>query len=583
MLKLEKTNWERIYMRLSVCATDGELREENVRFYLLDSSDGISAEFAILEKTESTALLQLNITNLGTNRCIENGSFRVIAVKEKVVIGPVLCEQQSEVLASWNNHFLYDGSKGCYTITFLVDEFTTQPELNILFYDMKKPGERQKSLLKRLHQKTIRLFKQFKNIAIKQYYQLLRYKSKGNNILFLSEMEDKLALNMIAIYERMKQRELDKEFKMNIFARRKPKEGYSFIDKIRLTNKICRADIILVDDYVSYFDHFDLDEDVKLIQIWHAGAGFKGVGYSRWGHYGCPGPVCPHRRYDFCISGSKSISQFFSEQFGILDEQIIPTGMPRMDEFVNPEHRKKITAKLYEKWPQLRGKEIILFAPTYRGQGRKTAYYPYNQIDFDALYQYCCERNAIVLFKMHPWVAEEVPFSEECSDRFLDMNSYPNINELFYITDLLITDYSSSMYEYILMRKPLLLYAFDKNQFAVSRGFHRDYDSNVPGKICETFEDLMNAMWEQDYDFEKVEQFISYYYDQVDSDSTDRVIDWLILGNLPEEYKDALGKRRAYVSAVRSLRLIRPDPNSWEGVTLLAKDQILQVGEKKAG
>ena len=154
------------------------------------------------------------------------------------------------------------------------------------------------------------------------------------------------------------------------------------------------------------------------------------------------------------------------------------------------------------------------------------------------------------------------------------MNSYPNINELFYITDLLITDYSSSMYEYILMRKPLLLYAFDKNQFAVSRGFHRDYDSNVPGKICETFEDLMNAMWEQDYDFEKVEQFISYYYDQVDSDSTDRVIDWLILGNLPEEYKDALGKRRAYVSAVRSLRLIRPDPNSWEGVTLLPKDQI---------
>ena len=573
MLTLEKTTWERIYLKLSVRATEGELSKDNVRFYLLNASDGISTEFKILEKSAVSALLQLNITNLGTNRCVGNGSYRVIAAQGDFVIGPLLCELESEVLASWNNHFLYNGSKGCYTVTFMVDEFTLQPELKILFYDMKtSKGKKPKRFIKRIWQKTKDSLKQLRKKIRKLYYQLIRNTSKGNTILFLSEMGDQLPLNMESVYSRLVQRGLDKEYKIIFFLKRKPENGYSISEKIKLTKMVCHADIIIVDDYVSFFDNFSLDSDVKLIQIWHAGAGFKGVGYSRWGHYGCPGPVCPHRRYDYCIAGSKSITHFFSEQFGILDEQIIPTGMPRMDQFIDPDHRKEITEKLYINYPALKGREVILFAPTYRGQGRKTAYYPYNKVDFQELYQYCCDNDAVMLFKMHPWVSEAVPFSAEFSDRFIDLNSYPNINDLFYITDLLITDYSSSMYEYILMRKPMLLYAFDKNQFATSRGFHRDYDSNVPGKICETFDELISALQKKDFEYEKVEQFISYYYDQVDSNSSDRVIDWLILGNLPEKYSIPLEKKKAEIEMIRSKKIYRPDPASWDGVMLVSKN-----------
>ena len=133
------------------------------------------------------------------------------------------------------------------------------------------------------------------------------------------------------------------------------------------------------------------------------------------------------------------------------------------------------------------------------------------------------------------------------------MNAYPDINDLFYITDLLITDYSSCMYEFMMMKKPMLFFAFDKDRYAVSRGFHRDYDSNVPGKICMTFDEVLSAMRGEDYEVEKVGQMLPRYFDHVDTGSSDRLIDWLVLGDLPEEYASALKNRREAVARARKL------------------------------
>jgi len=573
MFKLSNVSWERIHVDLTVAATEGELALEDLHFYLINSFNTVTLEFDLREKTADTIHLHMNVTNSGINRCIGNGVFRIVAANGENVLGPVLCYEKSEVFPLWNNHFLYSSNSGCYTVTFMVDEFTELPELRILVFDTKKKaGASQVPFLKKSFQRVKRkaknILKKGKKKLVKAYYRLGRKQSSGKNILFLSEMDDKLAANMQAVYTRLIERGLDKEYQISFFLRQIAEKPLTIKEKFQRLRLITKADTILVDDYVGFLGTFPLGEDVRLIQIWHAGAGFKGVGYSRWGHYGCPAPVCVHRRYDYCISGSSAIAHFFSEQFGILDEQIIPTGMPRMDAFLSEDYRRETTAKLYEQYPQLAGKEVILFAPTYRGQGRKTAYYPYELIDFEALYRYCCEHDAVVLFKMHPWVLQPVPIAEAYADRFLDFNSFPNINDLFYITDLLITDYSSSMYEFILMKKPMLLFAFDKNQFATSRGFHRDYDSNVPGKICESFEELMTAMEAKDYAFEKIEEFLKYYFDQVDTGSTDRVIDWLILGNLPDVYRTALERKRAMIKAIRAMELIRPDPESWENATL---------------
>ena len=73
------------------------------------------------------------------------------------------------------------------------------------------------------------------------------------------------------------------------------------------------------------------------------------------------------------------------------------------------------------------------------------AYYPYELIDFDGLYK-LCKDDYVVLFKMHPWVQVPVPIDEKYKDKFIDVGTYPNINDLFYFTDILITDYSSNIF-----------------------------------------------------------------------------------------------------------------------------------------
>lgn len=554
----------------------------------------VEAEFEILSLQDSSAYLKLNITNTGINRCIVNGTYFVVAVSGTDRYSVAGYEGASEKLASWGRHFLYGSNKGIYSVTFLMDEFSETPILQLLVYNattrqignIPPLAQGVPTKKKNLFQKAFpavsltkwknKIKRNLKNQKLKLGRALYRYINachrnfrfgKKKRVLFLSEQDDSLALNMQIVHDRMLERGLQSQFYIDQSLRKRTTEEQSIFSEIRNLLKIARADILILDDHVPTLDKVKLYPSVVVIQLWHAGAGYKGVGYSRWGHQGCPGPYSCHRQYTYCISGSSNISGFFSEQFGILDEQIIPTGMPRFDLFCNQENRDKLTKTLYANYPQLNGKFVALFAPTYRGRGRKTAYYPYDKLDFDQLADYCKQKNAVILFKMHPWVTQPVPIPEQYSDCMLDMNTYGNINDLFYVTDLLITDYSSCIYEFSLMRKPMLFFAYDKTQYSTSRGFHRNYDQTIPGKLCEDFESLLNAMRNEDYEFEKASRYVEDHFDQVDDKNADRVIDWLILGKLPEKYKKALEVKKAHVQKTRGLSLeefLKEDPDSDE-------------------
>lgn len=562
--------WERIYMYV-----DLELDEsmsDQVQFFLVNKDYRVEAAFELLERTGNRVKLKLNVTNNGTNRCVNNGVYTLLTVDGEDWISEAGYTGTSHTLEDWGHCYRYLGNSGAYTVTFLLDEYSEESRFQLLFYNTVRramgnripmtagpqvetiPVSRGTKLKSRVKKKINEWKIKWRGWAYNRWNaKAHKNENRKKNILFLSEQDDRLALNMQALLDRMRERGLEEQFNIDFSLRKATSEKQTAKSFYRMVKLVAQADMIIVDDHVPLFNKLVLKDNTQMIQIWHAGAGFKGVGYSRWGHAGCPGPFSAHRQYDYCISGSSNISGFFSEQFGILDEQIIPTGMPRMDIYLNQENRIRITEELYQRIPQARDNKVILFAPTYRGQNRAKAYYPYEKVDFDGLYRLCEEKGYIVLFKMHPWVSDSVPIGAEHQDRFFDLNEYPNINELFYITDLLVTDYSSSIYEFSLMDKPMLFFAYDKVQYSTSRGFHRDYDSTVPGRVCECFEDVMDALEKEDFHFEKVAKYREEHFDFVDDHAADRIIDWLILGNLPEEYSAALQRKRDYVSSVRGL------------------------------
>ncbi len=209
-------------------------------------------------------------------------------------------------------------------------------------------------------------------------------------------------------------------------------------------------------------------------------------------------------------------------------------------------------------FPICKGKKVILFAPTYRGNNKTDAHYPYELIDFDKLYDFCGDEYVVIL-KMHPWVTHGAPISEKHQDRITDAGNLANINDLFYITDLLITDYSSNIYEYSLMRKPILFFAFDEIPYSFSRGFHRDYEKYTPGKIVHTFDEMLEAIRNEDYKIEKLYEYIDEQFDYFDSNASDRVIDWLILENMPEQFRKAIDRKN---EEVQKTALLNFNPES---------------------
>jgi len=562
--RVTKLTWERIWLHLEVKITfaEGADKDSKLSFYLVNGLYEPKAKLKVTEIEGDTYKLKINITNPGTGLCLPQGTYSMIICQKKCQMAKAeIAESLVKEMSSASRNFLYGGRAKVYSVTFYVTE--GDEGLPFIMYVLAggrtgisapvahaKKGFHPKEELKKKYSK---INKPLKVDMYWKYRKLYKHKSKKPVVMFMSEQSTSISTNLKAVKDRMIARGLDEDYMIVESYRSSvtnPRQGLkSWMD---LLKKMAMSDFIFLDDHAPVLDWLILDKDTALIQLWHAGAGFKSSGYSRWGHIGCPAPYSCHRQYKYGISGSKNIAHFFSEVWGINDSQVLPTGMPRIDEFLDKDYRRKNTKELYEKYPMCKDKKVILFAPTYRGTNKANAHYPYELIDFKRLYELCGDEY-VVLFKMHPWVASEVPISDKYKDRFADVGRYPNINDLFYITELLITDYSSNIFEYSLMKKPMLFFAFDEIQYSFSRGFHRAYEESAPGKVCHTFEEVLQAIADEDFDYPKVEEYVEKHFDYIDSHASDRVIDWIILGSLPESVKKELAADAAMKKELETL------------------------------
>lgn len=560
-----KIKWERIWLHLEVriqYAEDAD-KESELSFYLINGLYEPKAKLKVEGKGEDTYKLKINITNPGNNLCLPQGTYSMAICQNGCQVAKAeIAESLVKDMSNASRNFLYGGRAKIYSVTFYVTE--GDEGLPFIMYVLassrtaisapntqggKKGFDPKKELIKRYS----KINKPFKTDMYWSYRKKYKHKSSKPVVLFMSEQSTSISTNLKAVKDRMLARGMDKDYVILESYRSSvttPRMGLqSWRDTLK---KMAMSDFIFLDDHAPLLDWLVIDKDTVITQLWHAGAGFKASGYSRWGHIGCPAPYSCHRQYKYGISGSKNIAHFFSEVWGINDSQVLPTGMPRIDEFLDESYRSKKTKELYKKYPMCKDKKVILFAPTYRGKNKASAHYPYELIDFKRLYELCGE-DYVVLFKMHPWVADAVPIEEQYKDRFADVGKYPNINDLFYITELLITDYSSNIFEYSLMRKPMLFFAFDEIQYSFSRGFHRDYEESAPGKICHTFEEVLQAIEKEDFEYPKVEQYVEKHFDYIDSGASDRVIDWIILGKMPDFIKKELAADAAVKKELETL------------------------------
>ena len=570
---ITEVEWERIHMHLTVKVDYAPNYDPSIPldFYLVAAFLKANARFKVDQSDPYTYHLSLNVTNMGAVMCVPTGTYTIYACQgTDILCAPEVAPELAPKLADCSRTFLHNNKTKGYCVNFSVTEEEEDLGIILNIMDLSKSGLKvfnvddrpdirptgMARVRKEFHKRYVKAGRRF----MVWYYNILhdlnrafRGKNAKKTVLFMSEQSEKLGTNIMSVADRMVERGMEKDFDLIYSARATvANPHYGIPSWLKVLGKLAKSDIIFLDDHAPILDWLFLKEDTQLSQLWHAGAGFKSSGYSRWGHTGCPAPNGCHRQYKYGIAGSRHIAHFFSEVWGINTENVLPTGMPRMDEFLDPEYRAAKEKELREQFPMINGKKVILFAPTYRGKNHFDANYPYHLIDFDRLYRFCADEY-VVLFKMHPWVSEPVPIKKEYKDKFVDVNKYPNINDLFYVTDLLITDYSSNIFEYSLMRNPMLFFAFDEIQYSFSRGFHRDYEESAPGKVCHTFDEVMTALENKDFDYEKVEEYVRVHFDYIDSGASDRVIDWIVLGNLPKDIRASIQAVEDDVERLRRL------------------------------
>lgn len=486
-----------------------------------------------LKKCDDKKAYKINISNPGNCKMLPIGVYKLQTGNDSEVM---LADKPEPKY--YNRRFLYQHSERAYRVQFTNKNGfklkVTDIKLKLGFFKSFKSGIRKtkndsaKRVLRAIYNIEYALFHRKGNTDV--------HKLKNPRILLMSDQSEEMGTNMLALKRKL----VSLGYKPTEALRAVTTKHYGLAHWIKTLKKIASADFIFLDDHSQTTDWLTIRGAV-ITQLWHAGAGFKSTGYSRFGMPASPAPESGHRQYTYGIAGSLKIRHFFSEVWGINDEQVLPTGMPRLDEFLDEEYRKETTQKILSSYPVLckPGKDgqplikkdnIILFAPTYRGENKKNAYYPYDRLDMKRIYNLCQETDSIFIFKMHPFVNYPAPIPKQFRDRIVDMSKYPNLNDLFYISDLLITDYSSDIYEFSLMKKPMLFFAFDIKDYSKSRGFHRDYRSNVPGKIVESFDDMIEAITKKDFEYPKVEEYLKNNFDHLDTHACDRVIDWIIKG-----------------------------------------------------
>lgn len=525
-------SWERVHLTLVVAVSDFTGDPNALRFVIVDNE----REFPVNSRqiSDEQFSLEINVTNFESRRQVPNGTWRIIAVNgEERLPAATFDLTQTERLDADSRTFIYDRNRSAYVIAFGISDDDESPEFLMRTYQLFRGAGPAKSVVKKPLGKRIALRvlpRARRRTIANQLYRFARRVNppRGNRILFASEMRTKMGGNLVRVHDRMVERGLDKKYNFR-YSFRIPTTANRW-NTIRLVYLLATSDIVLMDDYFGLLAQLGISPDTKLIQLWHAGSGFKSVGYSRFGRYGSPKLSNAHRKYTYVITGSKQLAHVYAEAFGIEESAVVPTGLPRIDTFLDEERTKKVVADFHAANPELKGKKIVLFAPTFRGKSIGDAHYPYDRIDFAKLHEVCGDKY-VVLFRMHHFISEKVPIPEQYRDRLLDFASFPDTNDLLHVTDVLVTDYSSVIYEYTLLDKPILFYAYDKDTYSVVRGFHRDYDSVAPGKICTTFDELLKALQDEDFDLSKIAQFRKENFDFVDTNSADRVIDWLVVGD----------------------------------------------------
>ena len=217
--------------------------------------------------------------------------------------------------------------------------------------------------------------------------------------------------------------------------------------------------------------------------------------------------------WDYLIAANQFSTKTFRSCFKF-DNEMLEVGYPRNDLLYHP-NKEKIAENLKEKLGIPKDKKTILYAPTWRDD----EYYKPGQYKFQLQLNLQKMKAAlgdeyVILLRMHHYVADNLDVTG-VEDFAINLSKYDDITEIYLVSDLCITDYSSVFFDYANLKRPVLFYTYDIEKYRdILRGFYIDINTEVPGPLVYTTEEVIDAIQNIDQITEQYKERYEEFYDR---------------------------------------------------------------------
>jgi len=286
---------------------------------------------------------------------------------------------------------------------------------------------------------------------------------------------------------------------------------------------------IFMDNVFLPFSAVKIKKNTQLVQLWHGTGAIKKFGLDCEEKWIKKLAVTTNKNTTHFIVGSSWMKKIYKTAFEAEDNKIFNIGCSRTDIFFNKAALQEKRDEFFNSYPELSSKKIILYAPTFRDDEYNAGEIKIH-LDIDGLMSHLDDSYVLGL-RLHPRIADKVNIEEHSTryqDKVFDFSGYNKLNTLLICCDILVTDYSSIIYEYALMKKPMIFYSYDLSTFEKSgRGFYEDYKTAVPGPVVFKTEQISNIIKNYPADEYDINKFLDIYLENCDGNSRKRLYDLL--------------------------------------------------------
>ncbi len=308
-----------------------------------------------------------------------------------------------------------------------------------------------------------------------------------------------------------------------IFASKLPHGNF---EKAKAYRLLFTSKVIVTDDYCRYMRVIKLRPGQALLQIWHGCGYFKKFALDADTDLTKEEEKATHSQYTAVAVTSEKSRQVFANAFGIDESVCLALGIPKTDVIINSPD--KIRDGFFSAHPDLKGKKIYLYCPTFREKDGKRIEFDCG-IDFGAISESLAD-DEIFIVSRHPMADYDLIKGDY--KNVIDMTTESTLS-LVSAASVVITDYSSVCHDAALFKKPMVFYCPDADEY--ERGFYLKFPDDLPGEMIKNPGSLLEEVRKANENppFEKIKQFTENQLGACDGKAAQRTAD-LIYGYLKQ-------------------------------------------------